>query len=277
MGTANYGLLVSADGGLVWHQAVDELVWCFASDGQSIYAGTDGGIVFNDDRGATWNSFPPPPLHDLRRVLVAENRLLVYGTQTAPALYDAAQGWVELASAPLPLMALAAAPDGGLVASSRAVGLVRSPDGGLTWFGALPGQAGSVHHITMQQDGLGYAASEHGARFLRTRDYGLSWEALRSPFGVLPVAALQALQRPLGQPGALLAATYDTSRQTVRLWRSADEGVNWAQGAEIRTSWPLVCTLASPALVTVGGFVFLEQPGGNWQQSGWAMAAASAL
>lgn len=265
MGTANYGLAISSDGGAAWDSVVDAAVWCFAADSARIYAGTDIGILVSDDGGQTWDTFPMPPLHDLRHILIADNSVMVYGTHTPPMLYDAAGTWRELASAPLPLTALVAMPDGALLASSDR-GLARSNDGGASWLSALAGPAGRVHLISVQADGLGYAASSAGAPLLRTRDYGLSWEMIASPFGVLPLAALQALQRPFGQPGAVAAATYDARRQVVQFWRSEDEGATWARGAEIRTSWPLVCTLASPLLMTVGGDVFLEQPGGSWAQ-----------
>jgi photosystem II stability/assembly factor-like uncharacterized protein len=146
-----------------------------------------------------------------------------------------------------------------LVASGPA-GLTRSTDAGATWPTVLPGEHGYVAYITFRDDTMGWAGSADGTRLLRTRDGGVCWERLAAPFGVRPLAALQAL------PDMVFAATYDSAQQSVTLWQSTDDGETWEQGAQAHTAWPLVASRGHPPLFTLGGTMFLRRADGRWEQ-----------
>lgn len=259
-GTLSHGLLRSTDGGASWIPVSDAIVLSLAADSYRIYAGTDAGILVSQN-GLHWTATDQPPLSDLSKLLVVTGTPLVYGSQSRPVIFrDGA--WAALENVPTPLTALAYSPDSALLASSPA-GLMRSIDGGETWLMAVPGEFGHVTHISIQMNGVGYTGSADGSRLLRTRDYGISWEALRPPFGVLPLVALQAVERPIGTPGAVIAATFDTRRDVAQIWRSADEGATWQRGAEAQTRWPVVATLEQPLVIALGSYVFIQQ--GGWQ------------
>jgi photosystem II stability/assembly factor-like uncharacterized protein len=264
LGTSSHGLLRSSDGGATWSRVSDALALVLATQDEQngaslLYAGTETGLLLSTNGGASWEQAPPPPLHDLRRLLVDRDALVVVGVHSPPVRSQLHTGWAAMTMAPLPISAIAAH-DGALVTSSMS-GLFRSNDGGQTWQSVVAGEDGCVAQLTFRADGHGWAGSADSSRLLRTRDGGLSWEPLDPPFGVLPLAALQAV------PGALFAATYDPRRQTAQLWRSADDGASWERGAEVRTAWPIVATCDRPPLLALGGTIFFQRDGGSWRQS----------
>lgn len=256
MGTLAHGLLRSIDNGATWQEVADATVLAMAANANSIYAGTDSGILTSSD-GAAWMSMSYPPLHDLRKLVLFNNAPLVYGTHANPMILQDGI-WVELDNAPNPLHTLAVSPDGALLASGSE-GLLRSTDAGASWQTAVEGGAGIVAHICVQGDGLGFAGSGDGTRLLRTHNYGVSWEWITPPFGVLPLAALQVVS------SLVVAATFDPRRDIAQIWRSLDMGTTWQRGAEIKTTWPVVSTLGQPLLLALGNMVFIQHPEGGWQ------------
>lgn len=256
LGTVEHGLLRSVDGGATWNVVAQGLVLALASRPDELLAGFDDGVLRSVDQGATWSVLPQPPLHDLRRLFILGGEPLVVGTHVAPVLYDTRAGWTPLDTAPLPLVGFAIAPDGALFLSSPA-GLVSSSDGGDSWQMHIPGTEGAVAHITFRSDGTGWAGNIDGTYLFHSGDRGLSWQPLDSPFGVLPLVALQAT------PDLLMAATYDPQRQIAGLWRSED-GAGWTRGAAMHTPWPLVATQADPPALTLGDTLFMERLAGNW-------------
>jgi len=260
IGSFAHGILRSSNGGATWTPAADGTILSMIAAGDSIYAGTDEGLLVSADGGKNWN-FLPAPLHDLRRLLTANGEIYLYGMHSSPVVER--NGWQILDSIALPMTALVASPDGALLASSES-GLVRSRDGGQTWFTAVAGAAGCVHFITFQADGTGVAGSADGTRLLRSRDFGITWENLRSPFGVLPLTALQIFEARSGMPAMVMAATYDTRRSIAQLWRSMNDGEKWERGAEIKVNWPLVSTLEQPPVFTIGGQALFWQPDSRW-------------
>ncbi|MBC8160574.1 MAG: hypothetical protein H7Z42_05070 [Roseiflexaceae bacterium] len=251
------GALRSLDGGQSWAQILDQPIYTFAADANSMYAGTAEGIVglwadmaANPDT-PEWRSLDRPPLHDLRRLHIVDGQPLVAGIRTPPVVLHNGE-WQALDATPLPLSALTHGPHATLWTSSPA-GLHRSTNGGYTFTTVIAGAAGSMARITFRPDGSGFAGSADGQRLLRTSDGGTTWQQLASPFGVLPLAALQAM------PGLLIGGTYDPRRKIAQLWRSFDEGQNWERGSEVQTDWPVVATSAAPPLITLGGVMFRHQ------------------
>ena len=252
LGTAMNGTMHLSDGEV---EILDEAgALAFASEGSRMAVGLpDGAGLIN---GSSISRLPSPPLHDLRVLHISCGNLLAAGLYSGVWIWRDETGWYPL-EAPDMVTALVEAPDGALILSGTS-GLLRSPEGGSTWQSCLPGEGGLVARITFRPDGVGWAGSADGERLLRTRDYGLTWEPLASPFGVMPLVALQVA------PDRLFAATFNPPRQTAQLWYSLDDGDSWLRGAEARTNWPVVATSGDPALITLGGNLFLLQADGSW-------------
>jgi photosystem II stability/assembly factor-like uncharacterized protein len=263
LATGEHGLLFSDDQCQTWECVNEASILSLAAAGGRVYAGTLSGVIGSDASLQHWEMLPAPPLHDHTRMLIVDGKPLVYGVRSVPVLHDDQLGWVTLEVTPEPLYALAASPDGAMLASGEG-GMFRSEDHGQTWLNALSGVAGRATHITVLPNGMGYAGG--GTHFLRTDDYGVSWEQLPSAFGVLTLAALQAFPAPFGEASTLLAATYDTRLHIAQIWHSSDDGAHWSRGAQMATNFPYLSTLAQPALFTLGGFAFLKHDNGDWQQ-----------
>lgn len=256
LGTVDHGLLRSLDCGVTWSVVAEGLVLALASGTAEVLAGIEDRVLRSVDQGATWSVLPQPPLHDLRRLFLHDGAPLLVGTHDAAVRYDASAGWTPLDAAPMPLVGFAIAPDGALLLSNPD-GLSRSSDSGVSWQVQIPGAAGAIAHMTFRPDGTGWAMSGDGTHLLHTKDFGLNWQPLDAPFGVLPVVALQATSE------LLMAATYDPWRQVASLWRSND-GTVWTPGAEMATPWPVVATQAVPPGLTLGDTLFMERMAGNW-------------
>jgi photosystem II stability/assembly factor-like uncharacterized protein len=252
LGTTRHGTLSLSEGEV---ETLDEAgALAFAAEGTRLAAGLpDGAGLIREGSIAR---LPSPPLHDLRILLISRGTPLVAGLYSGVWIWRDEAGWFPI-EVPEMVTTLAEAPDGALILSGTR-GLLRSVDGGSTWQSCLPGEDGLVARITFRQDGVGWAGSADGARLLHTRNNGITWESLVSPFGVMPLVALQIA------PDRLFAATYNPPRQTAQLWYSLDDGQSWKRGVEARTNWPVVATSGDPALITLGSDMFLLQADGSW-------------
>jgi hypothetical protein len=152
---------------------------------------------------------------------------------------------------------MAVAPDGTLLAAGPE-GLARSTDGGASWKPVVTGDPVAVTHITFAPDGTGWAGGSDG--LLQTADGGRSWTHRETPFGVLPLVALQAID------GMILAATRDPRRNVTHVWRSPNAGDGWIGGLEVTSRWPRSASLAEPALLTLGGTAIVRDRGGAWHR-----------
>jgi hypothetical protein len=252
LGTAEHGTMVLINGGV---KTIDNAgALAFAGEGSRLLIGLPDGL--GNLQGDSILRLPPPPLDDLRIILVSHGYPLVAGLNSGVWSWRKDRGWLELET-PEIVTTISEAPDGALILSGSS-GLLRSEDGGDTWQSCLPGEDGLVARITFRQDGVGWAGSADGTRLIRTINNGLTWEPLTSPFGVMPLVALQVA------PDRLFAATYNPSRQTAQLWFSLDEGQSWQRGVEVRTNWPVIATCGDPALMTLGGSMYLLQADGSW-------------
>lgn len=220
------------------------------------FFGMPDGILFAGSSQTT--KLPTPPLHDLRNLFVVRHRPHVSGVQSGLLAFTET-GWQELDGVPVPLTLATSAPDGSLLVSGPE-GLLRSQDNGQTWESLVAGTEGMVAYMTFRRDGFGWAASADGSRLLCSPNYGRVWKPLPTPFGVLPVVALQAAE------GVLMAATYDARRKVIQFLYSHDEGKTWQRGAESRSDWAVVATCRKPAVLTAGQLLFIYQKDGTWSQ-----------
>lgn len=261
LGTSAHGILRSTDNGTSWTTTHNENVLSFATDGKTLYAGTIKEIWVSVNDGVTWMSLPHPPIHDLRQILIYQDQPLLAGSYSGLLRYNGSNMWLPIPQTPQPLAAIALGPDEASLFASSPDGLFYSPNGGTDWQTLIEGEAGLVGHITFQSDGIGWAGSLDGARLLQSRDKGMTWQEIASPFGVLPLAALQSAGT------FLMAATYDPRQYKIQFWRTLDEGKNWQRGAEADIAWPIVATWADPPALSLGAILLLERAGGAWHHS----------
>lgn len=256
LGTVEHGVLRSIDRGTTWTRVNAGQVYCLSADERALYAGATDGLLASTDGGVGWDSLPIPPVHDLRHFLIVHDRPLVFGSNTPPMLHDGSD-WKVMPETPVPLTAMAVSPDGKLFASSPD-GLFHSQDDGNTWQTAVSGVTGCVARITFAPRGLGLAGSADGARLLQTTDGGERWREIASPFGMLPLAALQAFR------DSFVAITYDPRLEVAQVWWSGDDGGSWERGLQAKTAWPVVAVLDDPPLLTLGGTALVQGPDGSW-------------
>ncbi len=274
LATASHGMLLSLDGGTVWAEVADGEMLALARCSETLYAGTTAGLLRSQDGGATWAMVPSPPVHDLRRLVVVGDSVLLAGRFSGVVRYDPTRGWTQ-EPAPAPLTALEVTPNGMLWAAGAA-GLEHSTDGGQSWILALEANdqresessEGYFSHLTFGSGGSGWAGSADGSRLLHTRDGGSSWDMCEAPFGVLPLAALQVAQGRDERHPVLMAATYDPRLQMAQLWRTLDDGLSWERGVQVRTEWPIVATCHAPPLLALGTVLLVERTDGTWVQTG---------
>ncbi len=259
LGTSEQGVFRSLDVGENWQPCHKAYSFAFVQHQGAIYMATAGGVMMTADQGETWQTLPTPPVHDLQHLLFVEDSIVLAGHHTTPMRYH--DGWRPLVKAPVPVTTVVVAPDGALLAAGP-LGLARSTDQGDSWETLLDGEDGHLARITFRPDGKGWAGSANGQRLMLTENSGLSWQTLASPFGILPLAALQAA------PDIVFAATYDPRQKIAQLWRSHDDGLKWQRGAEAHTSWSVVATCDHPPALTLGHLLFVQPPGQEWQQVG---------
>jgi photosystem II stability/assembly factor-like uncharacterized protein len=276
VGTFERGLLRSSDGGKNWETVYEGVVLSLVARNTLLYAGTDSGISMSDDQGQTWHDLPCPPIHDLRHLFIYKDQPLLAGAY-AGIIHYTGSSWDTLPNLPQTLTTLAIAPDDTLFVSS-ADGLLRlsieevegkeKQKGQDTSFPhkrqvLLEGLDGQVNFMTFRCNGSSWqtwAASEDGTRLLHSNDEGATWQPLQSPFGILPLVALQAL------PQRLVAATYDPRQYHVCIWSSLDDGKTWERSIEADTQWPLVATCADPPLISINNILLLQDAAGQWNK-----------
>ncbi len=256
LGAVDSGIFRSDDGGSHWSPVCGEGVFSLAQSAGIIYAGSGTDVLMSRD-GWQFEVLPRPPLHDLRQLTAVGDNLLVYGRYSGALAFEG-YAWQPLTAVSPPLGLLYSTPSGTLYASS--MDGLRRWQADSDWETLIEGQAGYFSQFVMRDDGRGWACSHDYRHLLRTDNGGVNWQASASPFGVLPLMALEAA------PGLVFGATFDARQNTARMWRSQDSGVNWQPGAEVRTPWPLVATHADPPLVALGSMIAVEQQTDHWQR-----------
>ena len=174
--------------------------------GTRLIAGGPDGLAVSRDSGATWHSYGCPALDDLDNTIAVPGGELRWGRLSGMI---GPRGALE--GLPLPLMAVALTPDGGLLISSAA-GLWRSPDLGESWRVVLEGDTGRVHHLAFRADGTGWAGDAEGGRLMHTEDHGESWQQTSVPWAPARLLAMASEQDVIG------AMTADPARGIATVW-----------------------------------------------------------
>jgi photosystem II stability/assembly factor-like uncharacterized protein len=255
LGTAEHGTLGSTDGGKTWAMALEQGAITLAEVAGTLYAGFADGQIFAIYPEKV--ELPRPPLHDLRFLLILEQRPLVAGLQSGLWMWSNRQGWKTPTGLPELVTALAATPDGALVLAGPD-GIYRSTDQAKTWEQVYSNADEVATRLTFRANGWGWAGSASGNHVLHTRNNGKTWDLQDAPFGALPLVALQSTS------DLIIAATYDSRLNIAQLWYSEDDAQTWKRGAEVRTPWPVIATNNHPPVFSLGGVLFILRPNGTW-------------
>lgn len=256
LGTSS-GLYVGSDDGAAWERVHDGAIFSLAVGARGRRcAGIDGGIVAQGDSG--WFPLPTPPLHDLRRVVIMGETILVAGRMSAMLRY-AGEDWQMVSGAPLPLSLLTR--HGAALYASGIDGLFRSVDDGATW--QTVWNAGYISQLAFLPNGVGYGSRADGTHIVRTPDGGATWQTSKSPFAWHPVVTLQATD------SAIFAGVFDARRRVITLWRSTDGGARWFPGAEVPSQWGIAASFPDPAMIALPGAVMVSgaQSIDPWQRA----------
>jgi photosystem II stability/assembly factor-like uncharacterized protein len=254
LGSTNHGLLRSTEG-VAWAQVAADAPLALVAGPDALYAGTLNGLLHSLDDGASWQPLAPPPLHDLRRLLVVADAPVAWGVYGGALRYTAGS-WQPL-QLPTPLAALDVAPDGALLAAGPH-GIARSADAGASWHSVAATPLGLAAQLSLSAAGWGAAGAGDSTQLLVTNDGGRSWQRGEWPFGGLLLRTLQATDQ------GLLAATYDPRQRLAQPWRSRDHGASWERGATTPTAWPLASSYHRPPLLALGNLVHWERTDGDW-------------
>jgi photosystem II stability/assembly factor-like uncharacterized protein len=248
----------SADQGQSWAQVNEVFIFAFAEARDRLWAGTTLGMIISTDDGLMWSLLPPPPTHDLDRIIVAQDRVYVAGEFTGMALYDInAQAWALSSETPVPLSLLYATSNGKLFASSPD-GLAVSTDHGENWEITTRGFLGHVSHLVLDPSGFGQAITTSNRYLLRTLD-GNVWQGATSPFGNLRMIGLAI------NAGNSVVVTYDSNTHLAQICRSVDKGVSWECGEELPVQTPITTTYSDPLLIGVDDRMICIGEDGGWQ------------
>lgn len=133
----------TTDGGLTWQvvetgYSLSAAVYLAAPDANTLYVGTQAGVLKTADQGQNWEEVTPAPGLNWSSI----------------SFSDASTGW----------------------AATTSGAIYRTTDGGATWEEPAPGQFDGRVQLHFQDAGKGYAAVFRS--FFRTTDGGESWELL---------------------------------------------------------------------------------------------------
>ncbi|WP_219974432.1 WD40/YVTN/BNR-like repeat-containing protein [Rubrobacter xylanophilus] len=160
-GTHDEGVFRSSDGGRGWeraaalpHRRVTALA--ISPRDRTLYAGTEPSSLFvSRDGGESWRE-----LEGLRRL------------PSAPTWSFPPRPWTSHVRAIAPSPA-----DAGLVLVGIELGgVVRSPDGGVSWQDQRPGAVADCHALAVHPADSGLVYEAGGGGFAESRDFGGNWE-----------------------------------------------------------------------------------------------------
>lgn len=240
------------------------------SDGDRVYAATDGGVARSDDGGLTW-AWPGAWGIAPSTVAVSpedEDTVAGFGRAGVARSTDGGATWTSVLDDGSTSGTVAFAPSDGSVAYAALAGdgsgrkIERSADGGASWHATATAPPADAVRLVVDPAAATtvYAETDHETIY-RSTDSGGHWTRLDSSLG----RALISITPDRLQPGRLFA----TTPQGVLL--SADNGATWRRPAAgiLGTTGrePIIQDAADPNrlwLVTSGGLWTSADTGMNW-------------
>ena len=277
-GTGEGQIFRSRDGGQTWTQTVsrEAPVLCLGGAGGRLYAGLhDQGLLSSDDEGGMWARDESLAARGITRLVAGvDNHLFAFGPwEGIWHSTDAGKTWARTAGLEhkRPILTLAASPQSAraCLLAGTAAGLLRSDDGGRGWQTVLPEAQVTVVAFSpdFAADRRAWAGTGAGD-VVTSSDGGVNWSPCQSPSPGVPLTALASDGGASGVE-KLAAASFDSRRGKLTVWRSGDAGQTWDQWLQESVPGPAAhLDLAGPtetdALVCAGRSCWQSTPHG-WE------------
>lgn len=250
-------------------------VTCFATNGNSLFAGAYvGGIFRSDNNGALWQAVNNSLKNTDLQSLIASGNTLFAGINGEGILRSTDNGatWQVMNSGltSLSIYCLAASENtlfaGTVPGQTSAGGLFRSTDNGTTWQELTNGLTSkSIQSLTISENSL-FAGTDKG--LFRSIDNGMIWQAVNNGLTNAYIKSLTAVRGSI-----LFAGRADGGG----VFRSMDNGITWqAVNNGLRTPAPAIISLTANGNTvfagTSDGVFRLNNNGDSWQAVGIRLA-----
>jgi photosystem II stability/assembly factor-like uncharacterized protein len=299
-GTAAHGILASDDRGASWQPVTEpprqgeptrspvpqgHAVLAFASLGDSIFAGTDDGVVRSTDSGRSWSPFDSfgndsPGTAKIHDLALNPGDGSIYAA-TEDGLYvgdDGAWKRLGIGTLDLPVLAVALAPNDPrtVYVGTSHRGVFVSDDGGATWSAAqgdLGGRASVAGLAVDPQIPQQVFARVLFERIYKSTDGGDNWHTIWT--GMPEDTEVETIAIDQTDPVRMYAGAND------RVFYSTNGGESWLwRGVEGVTTFVLWIDPRDPRKLLAGttdGLYRSEDGGSTWMRAGLTQMTVTAL
>lgn len=197
VGLAGEGVFYSTDEGQKWtarnNGLTNQQINVLASNGVTVYAGTNGGVFRSLDGGVNWTTASSGLTRSQVLSLVISGSAVYAGTDNG-LFRSTNQGvsWAEVSTGLMDryIVSLGVAPDGTTLLAGTSSGLFRSTNQGQSWALVASGLPDRVVALTFAQKGARQLLMGTVNGFFVSEDNGASWRQINGGLLTLQVGAL---------------------------------------------------------------------------------------